>query len=88
LDPLKVNAEDFNIWIRSHWAIENSLHYVKDVTFKEDASKIVSWNAPQNRSLILNIVINTLRKNGYKNIASATRLVANDIPLLTSMLLQ
>lgn len=85
---MEVSAKDFNIWIRGHWAIENSLHYVKDVTLKEDDSKIISWNAPQNKSLILNFGLNILRKNGYTNIARGIRLIANDIPLLYSMILE
>lgn len=73
--------------IRLHWAIENSLHYVKDVTLKEDVSKIRTGNAPQNISTIKNISINILRNNHYTNMAQAMRLVANDIPLIKSMII-
>jgi len=34
--PPTTNAKIFYEGIRSHWRIENGLHYVKDVTFKED----------------------------------------------------
>jgi predicted transposase YbfD/YdcC len=68
--------------IRSHWQIENSLHYVKDVTQKEDASKIRTGNAPTIISTIRNIAINLFRKNNYTNIAEAMRLVCNDIQML------
>lgn len=81
------NAFVYNEGIRLHWAIENSLHYVKDVTLKEDASKIRTGNAPQNISTIKNISINILRKNQYNNMAQAMRLVANDIPLIKSMII-
>lgn len=80
--PSSLSANIFNQGIRSHWSIENSLHYTKDTTFKEDESKVRTKNAPQNISLIKNIVINIFRKNGYTNMAQAIRLVANDIPLL------
>ena len=80
------NAFKYKEGIRLHWEIENSLHYVKDVTLKEDASKIVTRNAPQNLSTIKNISINIMRNNQYKNMAQAMRLVANNIPLLKSML--
>ena len=80
------NAYKYKEGIRLHWEIENSLHYVKDVTFKEDASKIVTGNAPQNLSTIKNISINIMRTNQYKNMAQAMRLVANNIPLLKSMI--
>lgn len=77
--PSKVSADEFNRAIRHHWLIENSLHYTKDKTFKEDESKIKKGFAPQNLSTIRNIVINIFRNNGYKNMAQAIRLVANDI---------
>lgn len=80
-----MSAKEFNLSIRNHWKIENSLHYVKDVTFKEDASKIISDNSPLNMSLIRNIAINILRKNGFSNMAQAIRIVANDIYSIFSL---
>lgn len=80
--PPKTPASVFGQGIRDHWAIENSLHYVKDVTFKEDASRIRIKNAPQNTSLLKNVVINIFRKNNFTNMAQAIRIVANDIPML------
>lgn len=79
------NAFYYSEGVRLHWEIENSLHYVKDVTFEEDASKIRTSNAPQNISTIKNIAINILRKNEYKNMAQAMRLVSNDICLIKNM---
>jgi len=81
------NAFAYREGIRLHWEIENSLHYVKDVTLKEDASKIVTGNAPQNLSTIKNISMNIMRKNEHTNMAQAMRLVANNIPLLKSMII-
>jgi predicted transposase YbfD/YdcC len=80
------NAFMYKEGIRLHWEIENSLHYVKDVTLKEDASKIVTGNAPQNLSTLKNISINIMRNNKYSNMAQGMRLVANDITLLKSMI--
>ncbi len=82
------NPKTINEGIRSHWSIENSLHYVKDKTFLEDASKISKKNAPQNFSIIRNISINLLRKKGYDNIAQGIRIVANDIRQLWGMILE
>lgn len=80
------NAFLYEEGIRSHWAIENTLHWVKDVTLKEDASLIKKGNAPQNISTIKNIGINIFRENNYNNIAQAMRLVANDINTLFSII--
>lgn len=79
------NAFLYERGVRSHWAIENSLHWVKDVTLGEDASEIRRGNAPQNISTLKNISINIFRKNNYTNIAQAMRQVCNDIPTLYNL---
>lgn len=82
----KSNALLYAEGIRLHWQIENSLHYVKDVTWQEDASKIRTGNAPQNMSTLKNIAINILRNTESVNMAQAIRLVAHDISLLKKMI--
>lgn len=77
----------FNQGIRSHWSIENSLHYVKDKTFGEDGSRIRTGNAPANFSIIRNIVLNIFRKNNYQNIAQAVRLISNDIDRIFQLII-
>jgi predicted transposase YbfD/YdcC len=86
ISSLSMDAKKFNEGIRAHWGIENKLHWVKDVTFQEDNSKIRSGYAPENMSILRNITINILRKNGYKNLKQATRLLANNISKITEML--
>ena len=83
----KANAFWYEEGVRSHWSIENSLHWVKDVTLKEDASKIRTGNAPQNISTLKNIGINIFRGNNYPGIAQAMRLVANDIEVLYNLII-
>jgi predicted transposase YbfD/YdcC len=82
----KSNALLYSEGTRLHWSIENCLHWVKDVTFGEDASKIRTRHAPQNMSTFRNMAINIFRKNNYNNLAQAKRLVANDIPLLMKLI--
>jgi predicted transposase YbfD/YdcC len=48
LSSLPNDARLLNEAIRSHWAVENSLHWVLDVTFDEDRSRIKNENAPEN----------------------------------------
>jgi len=55
------NAEQHNKIIRSHWAIENSLHWVLDVVFNEDESRIHSKNGAENMAMIKHVVMNKLR---------------------------
>jgi predicted transposase YbfD/YdcC len=83
---LREIAKFFNKGIRNHWKIENSLHYIKDVVFKEDSLKIRSGMAPQNFSLLRSFVMNVLRKNGYASIMQATRLLALNIGAMMALL--
>lgn len=49
--------------IRGHWAIENSLHYVLDVTFTEDASRIRSDSGPVISGAFRRMALNILRSD-------------------------
>lgn len=60
-------------WVRGHWGIENRLHYVRDVTRGEDASRIRSGSAPQVLAALRNAAISHLRLAGVTNIAAALR---------------
>jgi predicted transposase YbfD/YdcC len=48
--------------VRSHWAIENQLHWALDVTFREDESRIRKDHAPQNMATLRHIALNLLRE--------------------------
>lgn len=75
----KLKAKEYNYGIRAHWSIENSLHYVKDVTFKEDGSLIRTGNAPTNLSIIRSLAISRLKRLGFESFAQAIRLVGGKI---------
>ena len=60
--------------VRSHWGIENQLHWVLDVTMKEDASTVRKDNAPENISLLKKIVLNLLRMDTTDTVKSSLRL--------------
>jgi predicted transposase YbfD/YdcC len=49
--------------VRAHWGIENSLHWVLDVTFREDASRTRKDNAPQNMATLRHLALNILKRN-------------------------
>ena len=53
--------------------IENRLHYVRDVTMKEDASQVRSGSAPQVMAALRNTALGLLRQAGTGNIAAALR---------------
>jgi predicted transposase YbfD/YdcC len=65
-------------WIRGHWKIENQLHWVRDVTFGEDASTARTGTGPHVMATLRNLVISILRLAGHASIASALRHAARD----------
>ena len=70
--------------IRSHWGIENNLHWVLDVVFKEDFSQVRTGHADENFSTIRKLALNLLKKNKYKASMKRKRMKAgwNDQYLL------
>jgi len=73
LSQQEASAADLLQYVRSHWEIENRLHYVRDVTFDEDRSQVRRGSGPQMMASLRNIAISLLRMAGATNIASATR---------------
>ncbi|SJM95512.1 transposase (fragment) [Crenothrix polyspora] len=57
-----VDVKAFGRAVRGHWGIENSLHWVLDVTFKEDDSRIRTGHSPANFNVVRQIAINLLKK--------------------------
>ena len=55
--------------IRDHWGIENRLHYVRDVTLREDASRI--RRNPGLFAVLRSFALNLLRFNGIQNVSQA-----------------
>ncbi len=58
--------------VRSHWAIENSLHWVLDVAMHQDQTRIRTGHAPENLAILHHIVLNLLKQDrteklGIKN---------------------
>ena len=74
-------------WARSHWEIENRLHWVRDVTYLEDKSLVRTGNAPRVMASLRSLAISLLRLDGHGNIAAANRHHLRD-PQRTLNLLQ
>lgn len=60
------SADAFNDAIRSHWGIENKVHWSLDVSFNEDSSRKRANNAAQNFSTVCRIALNLLKKDNTK----------------------
>lgn len=69
----EVKPEQLLGHIRGHWAIENRLHWVRDVTFGEDGSQVRKGSAPEVMAALRNAVIGILRQGGWTNIAAGLR---------------
>ncbi len=65
----KLSVTEFADTIRSHWGIENSNHYVRDVSLREDFSRI--RKNPENVAILRSIALNVMRVNGERNISQA-----------------
>ena len=73
LSPEEASPKRLLDLVRSHWHIENKVHWVRDVTFDEDRSPVRCGNTPQVMALLRNTVTGLMRHCGIMNIASACR---------------
>ncbi len=62
ITSLSHEAEQLSRSIRGHWSIENQLHWVLDVEFNEDDSRIRKYRAPENLAIIRHIALNLLKQ--------------------------
>ncbi len=61
ISSLEAPAERMSALVRGHWHVENKLHWVLDVTFGEDRTKIAKRNGAENLSLARKIALNMLQ---------------------------
>jgi len=62
ISSLAGSAQDMIHAVRGHWGIENGLHWVLDVTFREDDSRVRKENAPENFAVLRHIALNVLNR--------------------------
>ncbi len=63
ISSLDCDAQSFGGAVRKHWGIENSVHWVLDIAFREDESRVRKGNSPENFAAIRHIALNLLRTN-------------------------
>jgi len=63
-------------WVRGHWGIENGLHWVLDVVFREDDSRVREGNAGANLAMLRRVAVSLLRRAPGKRTTPTKRLKA------------
>jgi predicted transposase YbfD/YdcC len=69
-------ADQLGPIIRSHWAVENSLHWVMDMIFRDDECRVRTDHAPANFTTLKHMATNLLRRVPSKDSLRARRKVA------------
>jgi hypothetical protein len=78
-----IAPEQWCEWIRGHWQIENASHYVRDVAFAEDASRI--RNNPDIVARLRSFAYNLIRASGANNIQNARYRAALDFAAIVKL---
>lgn len=66
ISSLKTSAEEFLSAVRGHWEVENKLHWVLDVVFREDDCRSRSGYSPENFSMLRQFALNLIKMNPSK----------------------
>jgi predicted transposase YbfD/YdcC len=69
-------AAEFAGWVRGHWGIENGLHWVLDVVFREDASRVREGHAGANLAMLRRVAVALLKRAPGKGATPTKRLKA------------
>ena len=72
--------------VRAHWSIENSLHYCRDETFREDRCRLTGQGA-QAMAVLNNLVLGLLRRTGVDNLPDARRHYAANLEEAAALVL-
>jgi predicted transposase YbfD/YdcC len=88
ISSLAADAKKILRVVRSHWAIENSLHWVLDMSFGEDQSRIRKKNAPENMAIMRHVALNLLQAAKLKrqSIKRLRKMAGWDNPTLQRIL--
>jgi predicted transposase YbfD/YdcC len=68
-----LSAQTLGEAVRSHWGIENQVHWVLDVTFREDQRRIRQGAAAENAAILRRIALNVVRRHPRKRLSIRTR---------------
>jgi predicted transposase YbfD/YdcC len=86
LSAREAAPEHLATYVRGQWSIENKIHWVRDVTFREDASQVKTRSRPRIMATFRNLAIGLIRQAGHTKIAATIRRIRSDPHLLLTIL--
>jgi predicted transposase YbfD/YdcC len=72
LYPEEASEETLLALVRGHWTVE-AMHWIRDVTFDEDRSRVRTGHAPRAMATLRNLSLSLVRLWGYRTVAQGTR---------------
>ena len=78
----QASPEHLATYVRQHWSIENKIHWVRDTTFREDASRVRTDSRPRIMTTLRNLVIGLIRQTGHTRIAATIRKIKHSPQLI------
>ncbi|MGH3231113.1 MAG: ISAs1 family transposase [Streptosporangiaceae bacterium] len=86
LSAREASPEHLAGYVRGHWSIENKIHWVRDVTYREDSSQIRTGSTPRIMVTLRNLAVGLIRQAGHTRIAATIRKIRHDPRLLLAIL--
>lgn len=78
LSAREAEPEHIAGYVRGHWSIENKIHWVRDVTYREDSSRVRTAARPRIMATLRNLAIGLIRQAGHTKIADTIRKIKHD----------
>ena len=85
LTAREAGPEHITVYIRSHWGIENEVHWERDATLREDDCKVRAQNRPRNLATLRNLLAGLCHQLGIDGTAATIREAEYDKGLLTAI---
>jgi Transposase DDE domain/DDE_Tnp_1-associated len=82
----EATADELAAYVQGHWTIEGKIHWVRDVTYREDASQVRTGDLPRVMATLRNLAISLIRLAGYTAIKPTIRRLKHDMALLLTVL--
>ena len=76
ISSIPINAKRFGQYVRGHWAIESTLHWCLDVTFREDECRVRNRNSANNLAWLKRFALSLLKQQKDKHSVAMRRRIA------------